>query len=303
MFFPHERFRLPGDGSGAHRRGRALRVAAAAVRRPRVICHASEHGRAITQLRRHDAHRRRPDDARPDSDLQRARQPARTGARRHRTSRLPRDGGRRPVARRHRRGRRRAGPRVPRPRRGAAPHRQEGPRPLLHRSAHAGAGPHRGLRLPDGRGPLARSQVPARDGGDGAARRPRRGHRLALPAGRQRGQLAAAPADPEHLRQPLHPRGDPDARRRLHQRLPLLAPRSAGQGAARADRLGRLRLPRRDALRGAPQRLLDRRGPDHLRRTARRPVEDVGRRDLRIGLHAVARGAAAGRRGGWSQAR
>ena len=31
VFFPHERFRLPGDGSGAHRRGRALRVANAPV--------------------------------------------------------------------------------------------------------------------------------------------------------------------------------------------------------------------------------------------------------------------------------
>ena len=74
---------------------------------------------------------------------------------------------------------------------------------------HAGARPHRGLRLPDGRRPLARPQVPARDGGDGAARRPRPGHRLALPAGRQRRQLAAAPADPEHVRQPLHPRRSP----------------------------------------------------------------------------------------------
>ena len=57
-------------------------------------------------------------------------------------------------------------------------------------------------------------------------------------------------------------------RQRLHQRLPLLAARDAGEAAAGSRGLGRLRLSHRDALRGARARRAHRRGADHLRRAA-----------------------------------
>ena len=79
---------------------------------------------------------------------------------------------------------------------------------------------------------------------------------------------------------------------RLHQRLPLLAARGAGAAAARRDGVGRLRLPRRDAVRGARAAAPHRRGADHLRRAAAGPVEAVLRRHARVGGHAVAAGAA-----------
>src|SRR5690606_1984240 len=61
-----------------------------------------------------------------------------------------------------------------------------------------------------------------------------------------------------------------------------------GTAAASPVRVGRLRLSRRDVVRGHGRRLPHRRGAHHLRRTARRPVEDVQVRHLRVGAHAVA---------------
>ena len=60
------------------------------------------------------------------------------------------------------------------------------------------------LDLPDGRGPLAQSRIPAGAHRGGRARR--RGDRLALSERRQRRQLAAAPDLSQHVREPLHPR-------------------------------------------------------------------------------------------------
>ena len=104
------------------------------------------------------------------------------------------------------------------------------PRPLLHRGAAARARPHRGLRLPDGRGPVARSEVPARDGRE-ALRGP---HDLVIGSRYLHGVSVVnwplQRIDPQHVRQPLHPRRHAAAGRRLHQRLPLLAARGAGAG-------------------------------------------------------------------------
>ena len=50
--------------------------------------------------------------------------------------------------------------------------------------------------------------------------------RLALHERRQRGELAAASALSQRLRQPLHPARDEPVDERLHERIPLLAPRS-----------------------------------------------------------------------------
>ena len=83
-----------------------------------------------------------------------------------------------------------------------------------------------------------------------ATRRLRRRHRLALSPGGQRRQLAAPPHLSQRVRQPLHPDGDAADAERLHQRLPMLAARVAGAAAARGDGVGRLRVSRRDALRG-----------------------------------------------------
>ena len=60
--------------------------------------------------------------------------------------------------------------------------------------------------------------------------------------------LPAAAAEP--IREQLHSPGDTHERARLHQRLPLLAARSARVDPARSDRLGGLFLSRRDDLRG-----------------------------------------------------
>ena len=75
---------------------------------------------------------------------------------------------------------------------------------------------------------------------------------------------------------------------RLHQRLPLLAPRGAREAAARRDGLGRLRVPRRDALRGAPPRRRIGEVPIIFVERRHGLVEDVEQRDARVGAHAVA---------------
>ena len=79
---------------------------------------------------------------------------------------------------------------------------------------------------------------------------------------------------------------------RLHERLPLLAARGAGAAPARHDGVGRLRVPRRDAVRCASARLPHRRGPDHLRRAAPGAIEALEQRPDRVGHHAVAAEAA-----------
>ena len=133
-----------------------------------------------------------------------------------------------------------------RPAHRAAPHRQARPGPLVPRRDARGDGHRRRVHLPDGRRPLARSEVRARPGG--RRRRRRHRHRLALPAGRQRGQLAAAAADPQHLRQLVRAHHHRHAGPRLHRRLPLLAAPGDRRAAARPHRLGRLLVPGRDAV-------------------------------------------------------
>ena len=143
--------------------------------------------------------------------------------------------------------------------------------------------------LPDGRRPLAQSRVSAR-----ASPRPpplRRGHRLEISDRRERGELAAASDLSERLRQSLRPRGDADLGGGLHQRLPLLAARGAGAPAARPHGVERLRVHRRDAVRGVAARLPHRRGADHLRRAAARPEQGFGTGPARVADRAVAVGA------------
>ena len=95
----------------------------------------------------------------------------------------------------------------------------------------------------------------------------------------QRRQLAAPPHHPEPLRQPLHPHRHRPRRPRLHDRLPLLAARRAGEAAARSDRLRGLRVRRRDDVPGGGAGLADQRVADHLRRAPRR-----ARRSCRRGV-------------------
>ena len=73
---------------------------------------------------------------------------------------LPHPRRRRRLARRHRRHRRRAGRGAPRRGRGAAPARARGPGPGLPGRLRAGARGRRGLRVRDGRRPLARPGGP-----------------------------------------------------------------------------------------------------------------------------------------------
>ena len=87
----------------------------------------------------------------------------------------------------------------------------------------------RRLRLPDGRRPVARSEVPARHDRRGRGRRRSR-DRLALPERHQRRELAAAPDHPELVRQLLHPHRHRPAAARHHHRLSLLAARGARHG-------------------------------------------------------------------------
>ena len=142
------------------------------------------------------------------------------------------DGDRRRLARRHRRAGRPARRGQRRPAHRAAPHRQARPGPLVPRRDARGAGHRRRVHLPDGRRPVARSEVRARPGG--RRRRRRHRHRLALPAGRQRGQLAAAAADPQHVRQLVRAHHHRHAGPRLHRRLPLLAAPGDRRAAARS---------------------------------------------------------------------
>ena len=213
-----------------------------------------------------------------------------------------RAGHRRWLARRHWRGGRhpRGGER--RPAHGAAPYRQARAGPLVSRRHARGASDRRRGRVPDGRRSLARSQVPARSDCGLQPRRHR--DRLALSAGRQRRELAAAPLDPQHLRQLVRAHGDRHEGARLHRRVPVLAARRDCPDAARSHHLRRLFVPGGDAVPRTRRRLHRHRSAHHLRGTAGRRVEDLGRRDPRVVLDAVAARAPAalwgpaGRHGG-----
>ena len=284
---PPARGALAAGSVGRDRRSRVLSAGAVPDSRDRSGADRVRGRRLRRQRVREHSSMKRP---RRRADLQRAREPAAARPRRARARRVPHAGRRRRIARRHRRDRRRAGGRVPGPGRGHAPHRPARPRPLVHRRPAAAIGmPGARSHLPDGRRPLARPRVPA--GADRRGRDGRRRDRLALPARRQRRELAAAPHLPEHLRQPVHPGRDPVVGERLHQRLPLLAARGARAAAARRDGLGRLRVPGRDAVRGGARRLPDRRSADHLRRAPPGAVEAVVGRAPRVAHHAVAPGA------------
>ena len=96
---------------------------------------------------------------------------------------------------------------------GAAPHRAARPRPCRTSTACSAAlASRRRRRLPDGRRPLARSARTCRDCIAATGRRRPR-HRLALRARRRDRELAAAPAAPQPVRQPLHPHRHAAARR------------------------------------------------------------------------------------------
>ena len=169
-----------------------------------------------------------------------------------------------------------------------APHGPARPGRVLSRRLQARGRIGRRSRRADGRRPLARPAVPAGDDrGDG--RSGSRG-RLALSARHQRRELAAASHHPLVLRQRLHPVGDRPRSQRLHYRLSMLAARSAGQAAARPNRLGRLFLRRRSHVPGGCVRAAHRRVADHLHRASRRGVEAVLGHPVRVADHAVAAG-------------
>ena len=106
--------------------------------------------------------------------------------------------------------------------------------------------------------------------------------------GISRRQLAAAAADPQHVRQLVRPRDHGARPPRLHRRLPLLAARGAREDPARSHRVGWLRVRGRDDIRGLAARVPDWRGAHRLRRAARGDVEDLLRCPGRIRDHAVA---------------
>ena len=117
--------------------------------------------------------------------------------------------------------------------------------------------------------------------------------RIALSERRQRRELAAAPDLPQHVREPVHPGGHGTLADRLHQRVPVLAPRSARSGcrSTRWCRTATRSWSRCCSTRRATARRIAR-SADHLRRAPRGPVEDVVACDPRVGLHAVAPQAA-----------
>ena len=201
---------------------------------------------------------------------------------------------RRSVARRHRRGGRRAGAAVRRPRRGHAPHRPARAGPFVSRWIQEGRRRECRRRLSDGRGLLPRpGPTPVADRG-GLARRSRA--RLALHSGRRGRELAAPPGAAQPFRQRLHPDGHAPERARLHHRVPLLAARRARRAAARSHPVGRLLLSDRNAVHGGAQRRAGGRSADHLRRAPSGGIEAVARRHRRVDLDAMApRSGAAGR--------
>ena len=77
-------------------------------------------------------------------------------------------------------------------------------------------------------------------------------------------------------------------RQRLHQRLPLLAPRGAGAAADRRMVSDGYSFLVEMLYEAKQRRLPDRRSPDHLRRAPPRPVEAVVQRADRVADHAVA---------------
>ena len=158
-------------------------------------------------------------------------------------------------------------------------------------------------RLPDGRRLLARPAVPARPG---RAASTEDGYDLVIGSRYLHGvsvvnwplrRLILSTFANRYVRGDHRPAGA-----RLHERLPLLATRSAGHAAAAPVRLGRLCVPRRDAVRGDGRGVPHRRGADHLRRAARGAVEDVAGRDLRVGASCPG-GSCCGIRRGAARAR
>ena len=147
----------------------------------------------------------------------------------------------------------------------------------------------RALHLPDGRRPLARPRRPASPPRGRRRSRPR--HRVALRAGRHPPQLAAPPSVAERVRQLVRALHHRPAHPRLHQRLPLLAPRPAGPPAAGARShptatRSRWKWPGKRRRAGAtiveaPITFVERR---------QGVVEALGRGDRRIGVAALAAG-------------
>ena len=163
------------------------------------------------------------------------------------------DGARRSIAGRHRRDRRRTRRRV------------SGPRRVVHRTGPRGLG----VSYRDGFRRRSRAtadfvcQMDADLSHDPkylpdmiamavAGRRP--GDRLALSQRHQRRELAAAAHHPQSVRQLLRPHHHRPWLAGQHRRLPLLAPRGAGEAAARSHRLRRVLVPRRSDVHGRSRR-------------------------------------------------
>ncbi len=109
--------------------------------------------------------------------------------------------------------------------------------------------------------------------------RKRRRHRLALPAGRQRRQLAAATPHAQPVRQLVHPHRHRPARPRLHGRVTAAggARRSAGCRSTPSSPTATRSWSRRCSWRWTPGCAVVG-GADHLRRAPAGRVEDLGRR-------------------------
>ena len=143
----------------------------------------------------------------------------------------------------------------PGPRRGDAPHRPARPGPLLHRRAAARDREGTADYICQMDCDLSHDpDVPARRSSTAAAT-----HDLVIGSRYLNGGVSVVNW-PIHriflsaFAQPLHPAGHQPLRERLHQRLSLLAARSARAAADRRHGLGRLRLPGRDALRSEAAR-------------------------------------------------
>ena len=158
---------------------------------------------------------------------------------------------------------------IRRPRRGHAPHGPARSRPRVRRRPAARARDRRRRHRPDGRRPLARSEVSARPGR--GARALRSGDRIALSARRQRRELAAPPHRAQRVREPLHPAVTGPARRTTARAAIRMWRREAlaqmPLDHARANGYAFLTEMLYEA---APARLPHRRGADRLRRARRR---------------------------------
>ncbi len=222
----------------------------------------------------------------------RRRRPSR--ARRGRARGLSRARRRRRLARRHGRHRRRAGRGAPRRGRGAPPARARGPGSGVPGGLRAGALGRRGLRVRDGRRPLARPGGPRAPARRRARRRRRPRPGLALRARRRRRRLGRHPAHRQPRRVVVRAARPGPAGARPHGRLQVLSGRRAARDRPAQRPLARLRLPGRADLPHHRARAARGRGADRLPRPRAGDVEDVLADHRRGG---VARSAAApGRR-------